>query len=519
MPVGERYLTPAVILVPDRTLSGEYSTLFEGIFATMQTTQVPEIVMRRLVCPPLAVDAAGRAVESPLGLRRVESALLKSTALERDELVCTTPEALAKLLGPWVKVVLVSSSDPLGMGMSNTTTTNFWKGELYSRYWTRRMLEEIGRAKDEYNFKVVGGGAGAWQWVCYDDPTARRCIDVVFEGYFERVGPKLIAELIEGKDVEAHVSEKGARVENIQPIRGAAMLGVVELSRGCGRGCRFCSMSRTPMEHVQPDTILADMETNLAGGRESVVSASEDFFRYGSADTKPDFDKLHDLLSQMRRVEGLSFMQIDHANITSVLQLTDDQLVEVRRLLTWRKKTDFLWVNMGVESANGHLVSASCPGKIAPFRPDDWAELVVEAAEKMTRCGFFSVFSIVFGLPGETPDDIARTLSLVEKLGQRDAVVFPIFYEPTVEEDILAERRFALADMRLDHLDLYRTCYEINFKQVPRLFWDNQRAGGVSLAKRLLMQSLGKHETASWRRTFRKVHRQIVSRGQPVSAN
>ena len=28
-------------------------------------------------------------------------------------------------------------------------------------------------------------------------------------------------------------------------------------------------------------------------------------------------------------------------------------------------------------------------------------------AEKMTRNGFFSVFSVILGLPGETPDDIA----------------------------------------------------------------------------------------------------------------
>ena len=512
--MSKQRLRPLVVLVADRTLSADYKILFEGIFATMQTTHVPEAAMKYFVSPRVAVDSAGRARTVPLGLRRVESALLKFTDLRDDDIVCTTPEALPSLLGSWVKVVGFTSSDPLGKGMSNTTTDNFWDGQLYTKYWTRNMLKMILEAKQKYQFKVVAGGAGAWQLVRYDDQIAKECIDVIYEGYFEESGPELFTDILNEKPVEKYICEKNCSAEKVQPIKRASMLGIVELSRGCGRGCGFCTMASRKMEHIPADTILADLETNVAAGVTSVVSGSEDFFRYGAKGLKPDFDKLQNLLERMRKIKNLSFMQIDHANVTSVMQLTEEQLRETRKLLSWNKKTDYLWVNMGIESANGQLVAANCPGKISPFAPGEWSDIIRQTAERMKRTGFFSVFSLILGLPGETADDIEKTLKLVRYLGTQNAVIFPVFYEPLAE----GQKPFTIGDMRADHLELYRTCYEINFNMVPLLFWDNQRAGGVSWLKRAAIRVLGKTEVAAWRNSFKKISKQLQN-GQAVGKN
>jgi hypothetical protein len=218
----------------------------------------------------------------------------------------------------------------------------------------------------------------------------------------------------------------------------------------------------------------------------------------------------------MRQVRGLSFMQLDHANISTVAQLTDEQLKETRRLLTWEKPTEYLWINMGAESASGRLVAASCPGKVAPFRAEDWEEMLYATGRRMTENGYFGVFSLVLGMPQETPEDIDKTLRFVRFLETQNAVVFPVFYEPLSEQQIQAGLRFTLDKMTAAHLELYRSCYEINFRKIPRLFWDNQRAGGVSWFKRAAMQALGKTEVYSWRKTFRRLGAQL-NKTEPVA--
>ncbi len=508
---GNDTIKPAIVLVADRTLSASYKILFEGIFATMQTTRVPAAAMRHFLSPAAPTDASGRATIAPLGLRRVESALLAS-GFSRDDVAVTTPEALDKVLGPWTKVVGVSSSDPLGYGMSNTTTTSFWGGELYTRFWMRKLLEQIGQAKQRYDFKVVGGGAGAWQWNAYPDETADRVIDTIFDGYFEVDGLAMVRGLMDGRLSGRQVCGQMPQAQQIRPIRGASGMGVVELSRGCGRGCRFCSMARTPMVHLPADMICEDLRINRDAGVRAVVSASEDFFRYGGTGVRPNVDALCGLLEKMRAVDGLSFLQIDHANISTVMQLSDDELRRIRGLMTWQRPSEYLWVNLGAESANGELVAANSPGKIAPFKPQEWEGLIVKAGEKLTKTGYYSVFSLVLGLPGETPDDIRRTLALVDRLEKMRVVIFPIFYEPVDAAEIGTGRRFGIDTMRPEHLELYRKCYEINFRNVPRLFWDNQRAGGVSWIKRAMMRVLGKAEIATWRRQFRAVSKRIAAR-------
>jgi hypothetical protein len=271
-------------------------------------------------------------------------------------------------------------------------------------------------------------------------------------------------------------------------------------------------MAHEPMEHLPAETILADLRTSVAGGEPCAVSSSEDFFRYGASGSGVNFPALAGLLERMADAAGDGFMQIDHGNIASVLQFSDAELRTLRRLLSWGRPVERLWVNLGVESANGRLVQANGPGKIAPYRAEDWPEMVLECGRRLSEAGFMPLYSLVLGLPGETPADVTATRRLMDEVMRGPGVTFPVFHEPPSDRG----GAFGVDTMTPEHFALFRECYERNFRRVPALIWDNQRAGGVSWTKRVVMQLLGRGEVFTWRRSFARIGRRVARRAAPA---
>ena len=58
------------------------------------------------------------------------------------------------------------------------------------------------------------------------------------------------------------------------------------------------------------------------------------------------------------------------------------------------------------------------------------------------------------------------------------------------------------ADLTSTHWRLVERCYDVNFREVPRVFFDGQTATGVPLARRVAMQALGYGQVALWSALF-----------------
>jgi len=268
-----------VVLTADRTLMAAYRLLFDGMLAASQTTSMPWPLMKLLLLPKNGGHAGGARV-APLGLRRIEAALIAG-GFPPESVIVVDPDFLPAVIGPRTEIVGISSGEPSGLGMNTSTMVGVAGGRIYPAVMCEQLVETVRQlvAQRAPRAKIVLGGPGAWQVA--GNPASSATADHLITGYAEGNVAELFTSIRRG-EAPPVMEGQGPSADRIPRIRGATTMGAVEISRGCGLGCDFCTIRRTPMQHLPAETILADVQTNLAAGIRDVALLSEDFFRFGA---------------------------------------------------------------------------------------------------------------------------------------------------------------------------------------------------------------------------------------------
>lgn len=496
-----------IVLTADRTLMANYRLLFDGMLAASQTSTFPPALLQGLLMPRAPMDN-GQSRYAPLGLRRIEAALIEG-GFKRDDIAVVDEYSLRSAIGPDTRAVGVASGEPAGLGMNSSTMTGVAGGRIYPQILFERLMNEVKAciASSASPARVILGGPGAWQLVS-DEKTRRELgIDCVITGYAEGNADKVFRSAVNGDDLHPVIVGKPVSADQIPRIVGASTMGVVEISRGCGLGCSFCTISKTPMQHLHVSGILADVETNIRSGNSNIAILSEDFFRYGANGTKVNPAALISLLQSLRELSALRLIQVDHVSVNSISQYSDKELRMVRQLIVGNNRHRYPWVNVGVETASGKLlaVNGGRP-KMGSHNIIDWGELCAQQVRRLCVAGFLPMASLVIGLPGESPEDIEQTLAWVESLRNEHITVFPVLYAP-VDGSVPADAR----NLTRLHWRLIRTCYDLNFKWTPRMYWDNCTGAGVPLSRRIILQVLGRGQVLQWKTLF-ALHNQRASK-------
>ena len=473
-----------IVLTADRTLMSSYNILFDGMVAASQTNTIPSSVLKGLLAPSVKTFGDKRVVTAPLGLRRVEASLIRG-GFVKEEVGIFRPKDLTSVIGPATQIVAISSGDPSGLGMNSSTMEALYGGKIYNKIFFKQILDLLSKLKNRgYKFKVVLGGPGAWQLL----DTKESIIDHIITGYCEENAVQLFRNIIEGK---ADRVLKGVNIapEKVPAIIGASSMGVVEISRGCGLGCDYCTIKNIPMTHMPADLVLSDIQTNISFGIDNAALISEDFFRYGSKSLKElNPGALIGLLSKVREKTKVKLIQTDHVNLASAGAYSDAELKEVSRLIKGREKRRYIWLNLGVETPSERLLKLNSPGKAVLRGRNNWEEFALEQIVRLGSFDYFPLVSVIMGLPGETEEDVLGLERFVDKLKDKKVSVFPLYFT-AIENKIPAELN---AGFRKIYGRIMRKSYALNLKLVPKMYWENQRIAGVNRARMLLLQCLGR---------------------------
>lgn len=444
-----------VVLTADRTLMSDYSGgIFLGFSACVPRGLIPDQFYFSLFCPSVGVNGDGSVECAPYGMRKVEAALLNHS-FNREEVIVAHPEYLDRVVGSNTKVVGITENDPLGMAPATTTFVQLFGGEAYMEVKFRELLNHP--AIKTCKPKIIVGGPGAWQ---LQDSVIRGKlgIDCVVMGEGERVVGPLFEKAVSGKQLPGVVNGEVVAEDDIPLICGPAIEGIVEIARGCGRGCDFCIPTLQRYRCLSLDHILKEVEINVKAGKRPLLHA-EDVLRYKAKGLKINEEAVINLFSSVMDYPGVDKVALSHFTLSSVLS-APDLVKEISNILGAGKNGRWLSGQTGIETGSPKLIKEYMVGKCKPFKPEDWPQVVVDSFKILARNHWVPCATIIMGLPGETEKDVDLTIRLIEELDDFKSMIVPLFLIP--EGGLKNSEAFTLDKMTPKHSELFFRCWEHN---------------------------------------------------------
>lgn len=446
-----------VVLTADRTLMSEYAGgIFLGFSACVPRGLIPDRLYFSLFCPTVPVNRDGSAKYAPCGIRKMEAQLL-SNGFRRDEVIVAHPDYLEKVIGPNTKALGINETDPLGIGPATSTFSQiFTKRESYMATKFNEILNNP--AVKKYKPKIIMGGPGAWQ---LEDDTARRQLGVncVVVGEGEKVVNTLFDSAMNGGELPEIVHPPVAEEVDIPIIQGATIDGIIEIARGCGRGCAFCVPTLQRYRCLSIEHILKEVEVNLQAGRRPLLHA-EDVLRYKAKGFEVNKEAVEELFSTVYHYPGVKAVGISHFALSSVAS-APELIKDLSDMLEVKRDGEWMSGQCGIETGSPRLIRQFMAGKAKPFEPEEWPRVVVDAFRTLSDNNWVPCATLIIGLPDEQEEDIQLTIDLIKKLHDFKSLIVPLFM---VSEGGLKDKAksFTIENITRTGSELFLTCWQHN---------------------------------------------------------
>jgi radical SAM superfamily enzyme YgiQ (UPF0313 family) len=334
-----------------------------------------------------------------------------------------------------------------------------------------------------YKPKIIVGGQGVWQIV--DSGMQEKLgIDCIVEGEGEKVAGEIFQKAVQGGDLPKIVKGEIVSPEKAPIIRTPSRCGIVEITRGCGRHCMFCAPGTLSFRSFPKERILEEIRLNVRSGVNGATLQSEDALLYGSDGSMPNPEAVLDLLKSIRTLHNENLgVGFEFFSVSSIIQ--NPQLVEDMSEFLGLGGNNYSVVEVGVETGSSRLLSKYMPGKVRPFKISDWKDMVLSSAKLLHANNWRVCYSFILGLPGETNDDVLKSLELVDELKSYNCVIVPIVFMPAGR--LRRREDFSFELMTEERWELFLTCIEQTLSKAPS-FLDSDSVG--KKIRNVLVQAL-----------------------------
>ena len=195
----------------------------------------------------------------------------------------------------------------------------------------------------------------------------------------------------------------------------------IEITRGCIYACKFCQtpfMFKARFRHRSVENVCKYVRIVKNHKDTDVRFITPTAFSYGSQDESVNLEKIEELLASVREALGKRG-RVFFGTFPSEVRpehVTAEGLKMIKRYID----NDNLII--GGQSGSERILAASKRGHDT--------ESIERAARIAIECGFKPNIDFIFGLPGETAQDVTDSLRLAEKLSDLGARIHAHTFMP-----------------------------------------------------------------------------------------
>ena len=406
------------VLAADYTLMTDYRNVpLATFFSCIPTDYWQSRLVFRILADPPKLDANGLPIRAPYGLRKIEASLARTYG--RDQVVIADPRTVAQHIDDETEVVGLHSMDPLGLG---PVSMSFTMGGVLTPYTKAMFLDLLQRVqRPNRKYKIVLGGPGAWHFDYRQEMQESLGIDHIVHGEVDHLVPEIFDRIVNdhAPPVMRFTNATAPTVDKIPKILGPTMQAMNEVMRGCGRGCEFCEVTLRRPRYFPFDYIGDEIAMNTKIGQSSIQLHSDDIFLYNLENWKtmePNEDAVKDLFRFVMEQPGVSHCYPTHGTLSAAV--TNPDLIRDISTIVHAGPDKWVGIQSGIETGSPSLSRAVLHRKAAPFTAEEWPDIVVQGTEILNRNYWYPAFTIILGLPGETPEDAWMTVDLIDRMEQ-----------------------------------------------------------------------------------------------------